>query len=116
MPTELWAIGLVFTASIVGAFGPILLKKGSKDFSLNLKRLIKNYHLIGGTSLYVLGTIFFIAALRGGELIILYPLVSVTYIWVSFLSIKFLKERMNKYKWAGILLIMVGVAFIGIGA
>ena len=116
MPTELWAVGLVVLGTIVGSFGPILLKKGSKKFSLNPKLLIKNYHIISGTGLYILGTILFIAALRGGELSILYPLVSVTYIWVSFLSIKFLKEKMNKYKWLGILLIIIGVTFIGIGA
>ncbi|MBW2983567.1 EamA family transporter [Candidatus Woesearchaeota archaeon] len=116
MPTELWAAGLVVLGTIVGSFGPILLKKGSKKFSLNPRLLIKNHYITSGTSLYILGTILFIAALRGGELSILYPLVSVTYIWVSFLSIKFLKEKMNKYKWLGILLIIMGVTFIGIGA
>ena len=116
MATELWAVGLVVFGSILGSFGPILLKKGSETFSLNLKLLIKNYYLIGGTLLYMLGTVIFITALRGGELSILYPLVSVTYIWVSFLSIKFLKEKMNKYKWIGIILIIIGVSFIGLGA
>lgn len=116
MATELWAAALVVLGTIVGAFGPILLKKGSDKFSLNPIILIKNYHIIGGVFLYLLGTILFIAALRGGELSILYPLVSVTYIWVAFLSIKFLKEKMNKYKWMGIALIMVGVTFIGLGA
>ena len=27
MATELWAIGLVISATLVGAFGPILLKR-----------------------------------------------------------------------------------------
>ncbi|MBW2980399.1 EamA family transporter [Candidatus Woesearchaeota archaeon] len=116
MPTELWAVALVVSASLVGAFGPILLKKGSKKFSLNPKLLIKNYHILSGTFLYIFASILFIAALRGGDVSILYPIVSVTYIWVSFLSIKFLKEKMNKYKWTGVLLIIIGVAFISIGA
>jgi drug/metabolite transporter (DMT)-like permease len=116
MATELWAMGLTILATFVGASGPILLKKGSKKFSLNPLKLIKNYHIVGGFFLYALGTILFIAALRGGELSVLYPLVSVTYIWVAFLSKRFLKEKMNKYKWVGILLIILGVAFIGIGA
>jgi len=33
-------------------------------------------------------------------------------VWVSFLSIKFLNERMNSYKWVGIVLIIAGVFFI----
>lgn len=116
MATELWAATLVLAATVVGALGPILLKKGSKNFSLNPKILIKNYHLIFGVCLYMVGTALFVWALRGGELSILYPLVSITYIWVSILSIKFLKEKMNKYKWIGISLIILGVAFIGLGA
>jgi drug/metabolite transporter (DMT)-like permease len=116
MATQLWAIALVILGTIAGAFGPILLKKGSKKFSLNPIKLLKNYPIVGGFFLYCLGTMLFIAALRGGELSVLYPLVSVTYIWVAFLSKRFLKEKMNKYKWAGILLIILGVAFIGIGA
>jgi uncharacterized membrane protein len=116
MPTELWAVALAVSATLVGAFGPILLKKGSKKFSLNPKLLIKNCHIIGGAFLYILASILFIAALRGGDVSILYPIVSVTYVWVSFLSIKFLKEKMNRYKWTGILLIIMGVTFIGIGA
>ena len=28
MATELWAIGLVILGTLIGAFGPILLKKG----------------------------------------------------------------------------------------
>lgn len=116
MATEPWALLLVFFASMVGSFGPILLKKGSEKFSLKPRLLIKNYHIIGGAALYIFGTILFIAALRGGEVSVLYPAVSVTYIWVSLLSIKFLKEKMNKYKWIGISLIILGVAFIGLGA
>jgi len=30
MATELWAIGLVIFATVIGSFGPILLKKASK--------------------------------------------------------------------------------------
>lgn len=32
MTTQLWAIGLVILATIVGAIGPVLLKKGSEKF------------------------------------------------------------------------------------
>ena len=48
MPTELWAIGLVISATLVGAFGPILLKKASAKKLSNIKSLISNYPLFGG--------------------------------------------------------------------
>lgn len=116
MATELWAIGLVLLGTLVGSMGPILLKKASAKRLSKVKSLATNYHLFIGVSLYALGTIIFIPALKGGELSILYPFVSVTYIWVSLLSMKFLGEKMNKYKWLGISLIILGVTFIGIGS
>jgi len=116
MTTELWAIGLVIMATFVGAFGPILLKIASAKKLSKINSLIKNYHLFGGITLYALGTIMFIPALKGGDLSILYPFVSVTYVWVALLSVRFLGEKMNKFKWIGIALIILGVSFIGIGS
>jgi len=116
MATELWAIGLVIFATFVGAFGPILLKKASAKSFSSISSLMTNYHLMGGVALYVVGTLLFIPALKGGDLSILYPFVSLTYIWISLLSIKFLGEKMNVWKWSGIGCIILGVSFIGIGS
>ena len=116
MATQLWAIGVVILASIVGAFGPILLKKASAELKLSIKSIITNRNLIGGVSLYGISTIMFIPALKGGDLSVLYPFVATVYVWVTLLSVKFLKEKMNKYKWIGITLIIVGVVFIGLGS
>ena len=116
MATQLWAIGLVILATLIGAFGPILLKKASAKRLSKLSSLATNYHLFGGVALYAIGTLLFIPALKGGDLSVLYPLVSVAYIWVSLLSVKFLGEKMNKLKWLGIVLIIIGVSFIGIGS
>ena len=116
MATQLWAIGLVISGTLLGAFGPILLKKASARRLSKLSSLATNYHLFGGVALYAVGTLLFIPALKGGDLSVLYPFVSLSYIWVSFLSIKFLGEKMNKFKWLGIALIIVGVTFIGVGS
>ncbi len=116
MATELWAIGLVVLAAFLGSLGPIYLKKSAKDFGLNLKKLIRNRNLIIGLVFYAVGTVLFIPALRGGELSVLYPLVATTYVWVSLWSVKFLNERMNRFKWLGILIIIIGITFIGFGS
>lgn len=116
METQTWAITLVLLASFLGSLGPIMLKKASGKISLKINELIKNYYLIGGFLFYALGTVLFIPALKGGELSVLYPLVATTYIWVSLWSIMFLKEKMNMQKWFGVLLVIVGVIFIGLGA
>ena len=71
---------------------------------------------MGGVALYGVGTVLFIPALRGGDLSVLYPFVSLNYIWVSLLSVRFLGEKMNRLKWLGVALIILGVSFIGIGS
>ena len=116
MTTQLWAIGLVICATVFGAFGPILLKKASAKKLSSIGSLVKNYELFGGVLLYALGTLLFVPALKGGDLSVLYPFVALSYVWVSILSIKFLDEKMNRYKWIGILLIILGVSCIGFGA
>lgn len=115
MKTELWSILLVFIGTIIGSFGALYLKIGSKDISINIKKLIRNYKLILGFVFYGISSIFFIIALTGGELSVLYPLCAASYIWVCLLSIKFLNEKMNTLKWLGIITIIIGITFIGFG-
>ncbi|MBW2974235.1 EamA family transporter [Candidatus Woesearchaeota archaeon] len=116
MATQLWSVGLVMLAGVTGSLGPIMLKKASGKLSFRPKELIKNYNLMIGFLLYGAATALFIPALKGGELSVLYPLISITYIWVILWSLKLLNEKMNKMKWVGIFLIVIGVAFIGLGA
>jgi undecaprenyl phosphate-alpha-L-ara4N flippase subunit ArnE len=113
--TEFLAIIVILIACIIGAFGAVLLKKGSKKFKINFK-LIKNKHLIMGMVLYAFSTLLFIPALKHGELSVIYPFVATVYIWVTLFSKRFLKEEINFYKWLGISLIILGVIFIGLGA
>ena len=46
----------------------------------------------------------------------LYPVISMSYVWVALFSKVFLHEEMNKYKWLGIILIVGGVILIGFGS
>lgn len=57
-----------------------------------------------------------IISFRGGEVSVLFPIVATSYIWVSFLSIYFLDETMNIFKWLGVLIIFTGIVFIGFGS
>jgi drug/metabolite transporter (DMT)-like permease len=115
MTTQLWAIGLTILGTMVGAFGPIFFKKSSNSFSLNPFKILKNYYFIAGCFMYAIGTIFGVIALSGGELSVLYAFVSLIYIWTAFLSVTLLNEKMNFLKWLGILVIVAGVTFIGLG-
>ena len=116
---ELWRIALVLLGTFIGAFGALFLKKGSQTLTLNFKKIkfnlkfiLKILQLFLGLFLYGLATVPFIIAIKGAELSILYPIVSASYIWVALLSIIFLKEKMNRFKWAGIFIIIIGIVII----
>ena len=116
MTTQLWAIGLVVTAGLIGGLGPVYLKKGSSKIDIkNLETIYKNWFLIIGLGIYGIGTILFIPALKGGELSILYPLIGLSYVWVIIYSICLLKEKMSFLKWLGIIIIIFGVSLLGLG-
>ena len=65
--------------------------------------------------MYLLSTCFFIVALQKGELSVLFPLVSLGYVWTMLWSRLFFKEPLTRYKFLGLFLILVGVSFIGMG-
>ncbi len=109
MAVHTLAILAVVLSSMLGALGSLMFKYGSRKISLRPSKIITNYYLMLGLFCAGIGAVLFIAALKFGELSILYPIISLQYVWISLLSIRFLKERMNSMKWLGILLIMVGV-------
>jgi len=116
MTTQLWEIGLVVFSTLFSGSGPILIKKGMDLIKkIEIKKIITNWYLYLGIFLYGVSYLMTIPALKNGDLSILYPIISLSYIWVCLLSMKYLKERMNIHKWIGIVLIILGVTFIGLG-
>jgi len=106
---------LVVLATLIGASGSLLLKKGSGTASFNIMQILRNKYLVLGLLLYGLSTIPFIIGLKFGPLSMLYPFTSLSYIWVSLLSMKYLNEKMNLLKWLGVLFILTGVSLISGG-
>ena len=114
MKTEFWAMGLVVSGTIVGSFAPLLLKVGMLNKKVTIKNLLLNIKIISGIFLYFISSLFFVVALKGGELSVLYPLVSFGYIWVTINSRVFLKEKITIYKMIGIIFIFLGIVLIGL--
>jgi len=119
MATHWWGIVLVAVSSVIAGLGPTFLKRGSDEFELKdllrlkIKKMLKNKNLIKGAALYFLATFFFVPGLRGGEISVLYPVASSTYVWVCVFSKIFLKEKINLMKAFGIGLIVFGISFLG---
>lgn len=107
-------MALVVFGSFIGSFGAVFLKMGAVRLREGLLQII-NPALAAGVAMYLLSTCFFIAGLQKGELSVLFPLVSLGYIWTMVWAKIFFKEPFTRYKLAGLLLILVGVSFIGLG-
>jgi drug/metabolite transporter (DMT)-like permease len=78
--------------------------------------LLQNFPLIGGLALYGLFTLFFIFALRDGELSVVYPIITLNYVWVMLLSVVLFHEALNPFKVTGVAAIMLGVMIVGKGS
>jgi multidrug transporter EmrE-like cation transporter len=108
------SIGLVFFCTIFGAVAQILIKHGANALASGSPlAMITNMPLVAGYSLYGLSTVLLVLALRDGELSILYPVISLTYVWVTLLSIVLFKEIVNPWKVCGLTVVVLGVALIG---
>lgn len=92
------------------------MKKGMMDFKLEVWPIVTNFPLIAGYACYGLFTLLLVIALREGELSMLYPIISLGYVWVTVLSYFIFKDTVNGFKLIGIVSIMVGVGVLGQGA
>jgi len=106
---------LVIACTILGAAAQILMKVGMSHFQPNFMALVTNVPLVTGYALYGINTLMMVLALREGELSMLYPIIAMTYVWVTLLSYALLAEKPNLYKNLGIATIVVGVAVLGRG-
>ena len=106
--TDTLPLLFLIPSSFFGALGSIYLKKGSKKITFNFNKIMDNFTAGIGFVLFGTSSLFYIAALKYNDLTVVYPLSSITYVLISIFSIHFLKEKMNKIKWIGILFIMLG--------
>ena len=106
---------MVAGATLLSAAAQILMKIGMNHFRLDLLAVLTNLPLIAGYALYGLFTVLMVAALREGELSLLYPIISLSYVWVTVLSYFIFHDTLNPLKLVGIAGIMAGVAMLGRG-
>ncbi len=102
---------LAATAQVLWKYGTVRLGEHP-----SLIAVIMDVPLFAGLAVYGFGAILMIVALKHGELSVLYPLISLSYVWVAILSVLLFHESMPAAKIAGICTIMAGVATLGRGA
>jgi len=108
------SIALVFGCTVLGAAAQILMKTGANVLETSSPLdIITNPALFAGYCLYGISAVLLVLALRDGELSILYPVIALTYVWVTILSVWIFNETTNGWKAAGIALIVIGVGVLG---
>lgn len=105
----------------LGGVGQFLLKLGADQLrdvtplSLVVLRMVSTPPLLAGMACFVTSFMLWVLVLRSTPLSIAYPLVSLSYLVVTALSVIVLHEPLTALKIAGLVLIMSGVILIGIG-
>ena len=99
-------------SSIIGATGGYFFKQASSNLSFKISSLLKNFKLFVGFFFFGIAALLGVIALMGGELNVLYPISSLSYVWSLFIGKKILNEKINIYKLGGVGLIMIGLIFI----
>jgi multidrug transporter EmrE-like cation transporter len=125
---------LVFSCTLIGALAQILVKQGTSQLGdhhlhLTLSQVLRkpelfvqfsldmmtNVKLFIGYCMYGVNTFLMALALKGRELSRLYPIIALTYVWVTILSLFVLPdEHLNFFRWMGIVFIVGGVSVLGL--
>jgi undecaprenyl phosphate-alpha-L-ara4N flippase subunit ArnE len=106
---------LVFLASVIGSFGAVFLKMGAERLDGSVMSFV-NSRLVLGVTMFLGSSVFYAFGIRGGQLSVLYPMVSLGYIWTLLWSKLFFNEPLTRMKFFGLGLILLGVFFVGLGS
>lgn len=115
-------IGLVVLG---GSAGDVFITKGMKQLgeisTLNAKQLliifgraVTNRYFLVGVCFMAVSYFSFLGALRLADLSLVLPATSISFVITTIGARLFLKEVISPMRWAGILLVCIGVALISI--
>lgn len=113
MVTALWTIPAMMVTCVFTAFAALLLKQGAMLLSLDIRSLVRNWRLIVGIALFTLASGVYVVLLKYQQLSLLYAVGATGYIWGAVFARVYLKERIGKWKIAGIAAIVLGITLVG---
>jgi drug/metabolite transporter (DMT)-like permease len=114
---------VMLIAVIAGTIGDILLARGMKELgdisAMNLKGILNvslqaltSPKLMLGTAMLAVFFFLWLAVLSWEDLSVALPMQALNYILVAFLSQYFLHEVVTPLRWAGTVLVAIGVIMI----
>jgi drug/metabolite transporter (DMT)-like permease len=119
---EKWKVVLVMLlATLAVSLGEALLSKGMKLTNVPTAsgwmqvQTVLNRYVICGTALMTAYFGLYMLALRWADLSFVLPLTAVSYLLGALLAKFYLGEQVSPTRWAGILIITLGVIVVGFG-
>ncbi len=114
---------IMLMAVTAGTVGDILLAKGMKEMgdisAMNLRgildaaiRALTSPKLMIGTTMLAIFFFLWLAVLSWEDLSVALPMQALNYVLVAFLSQYFLGETVTPMRWAGTILVCIGVMLI----
>jgi len=116
---------LIALVVLGGSAGDVFITKGMKQLgeisTLNVARLasilgraLTNRYFLIGVVFMAISYFSFLGALRRADLSLVLPATSISFVITTIGARFFLKENISAMRWAGILLVCIGVALISI--
>lgn len=114
---------VMLIAVIAGTIGDLLLARGMKELgdisAMNLRQIMNvslqaltSPKLVLGTAMLAIFFFLWLAVLSWEDLSVALPMQALNYILVAFLSQYFLHEVVSPLRWAGTVLVAIGVIMI----
>lgn len=113
MTTPPSSILLVLAASVIGSLAMVFLKTGADHLKGPHRRWMLRIGI--GIALFLASSVLYVLGIKEGSLTVLYPMVSLGYVWALIWSRWFFGEPFNRNKIIGLSLVLLGVSFIGLG-
>lgn len=110
-------------AAASAAVGQILVRRGMQQVGslenyapmallIYFGHTVSNWYVIAGTALNTVFYALFLAALSWTDVTVALPMTAIEYGFAALLAVVYLKEQVSPLRWAGILLVVVGVVII----
>lgn len=112
MTTPTSSILFVFAASFLGSIAAVFLKGGADRLHRHLSSIWTNWRLAAGLLIFVFSSLLYLKGIKKGELTVLYPMVSLGYVWTLLWSRIFFHEPLTRNKFVGLGLIGVGIVLL----
>jgi drug/metabolite transporter (DMT)-like permease len=116
LTTPVSSMALVLSGSVIGSVGAVFLKAGAGHVSRRLSSILLNWKLALGIATYLLSSVLFVKGMAHGELSVLFPMVSLSYICSLVWSRLLFQEVITKAKIYGVGLILIGIVCLGLGS